>query len=85
MCQIYAENCNKSAAKDKSLPTNSYVVTYLNEGNVQYDIVICHKRADVFDMYWDKYREQLKKIEWTEGRVNAKLWGYKSKESKKKK
>ncbi len=85
MCMIHAENCDRSVAEDKSLPSNSYLVTYLKDNIVQHDIVICHKRADVFDMYWDKHRENLKKIEWTEGRVNPKLWGYKAKESKKKK
>ena len=83
MCMIHAENCDKSASKDKSLPSNSYLVTYLNGDNIQHDIVICHKRADVFDMYWDKHRENLKRIEWTEGRINPKLWGYKPKQSKK--
>ena len=41
-------------------------------------------RADVFDMYWDKYRKDLKSIEWTDGTVSARLWGHKAKESKKK-
>lgn len=85
MCQIVHSNCDISAAKDKSLPTNSYVVTYEDDGTILHDIVICHKRVDVFDMYWDRYREGLKKISWTDGRVNPKLWGKKEPEKKKRK
>jgi hypothetical protein len=85
MCQIVHSKCDKSAARDKSLPTNSYIVTYKLDDEIVYDIVICHKRSDVFDMYWDKYREDLKGISWTEGRINPKLWGYKEPEKKKRK
>jgi hypothetical protein len=84
MCIVHIENCDENAPKDKSLPVNSYLVTYHLDGKKICDIVICHKRADVFDMYWDKYRKDLKSIEWTDGTVSARLWGHKAKESKKK-
>jgi hypothetical protein len=84
MCKVVHEKCEKTAAKDKSLPVNSYLVTYLLEDKLTYDIVICNKRADAFDIYWDKYRENLKSIEWTDGKVNAKTWGYKPPERKRK-
>jgi hypothetical protein len=77
MCKVVHEKCEKEVAKDKSLPVNSYLVTYLLEDKLTYDIVICNKRANAFDIYWDKYRENLKSIEWTDGKVNAKTWGYK--------
>jgi hypothetical protein len=84
MCKVVHEKCEKEVAKDKSLPVNSYLVTYLLEDKLTYDIVICNKRANAFDIYWDKYRENLKSIEWTDGKVNAKTWGYKPPEKKKK-
>lgn len=84
MCKVVHEKCEKEVAKDKSLPVNSYLVTYLLEDKLTYDIVICNKRADAFDIYWDKYRENLKSIEWTDGKVNAKTWGYKPPERKRK-
>jgi hypothetical protein len=84
MCKVVHEKCEKEVAKDKSLPVNSYLVTYLLEDKLTYDIVICDKRANAFDIYWDKYRENLKSIEWTDGKVNAKTWGYKPPEKKKK-
>lgn len=82
MCKVVHEKCEKEAAKDKSLPVNSYLVTYLLENKLTYDIVICNKRANAFDIYWDKYRENLKSIEWTDGKVSAKTWGYKPPEKK---
>jgi hypothetical protein len=36
-------------------------------------------------MYWDKFRENLKSIEWGYGKVSPKIWGYKAPEKKKRK
>ena len=74
MCKVLHQRCDKSVAKDKSLPLNSYLVTYISDEETFYDIVVCHKQLEIFDMYWDKYREGLKDIRWTDGRVNPKLW-----------
>lgn len=83
MCKILHQKCEKSAAKDKSLPLNSYLVTYVSGDETFYDIVICNKRVEIFNMYWDEYREDLKDIRWTDGGVNPKFW--KSKPEGKKK
>ena len=84
MCYVLHQNCEKSVAKDKSLPLNSYLVTYISDEETAYDIVICNKQVDIFDMYWDKYREGLKEFKQAEGRVNPRLWGNKPKEEKRK-
>ena len=83
MCYVLHQNCEKSAAQDKSLPLNSYLVTYISDEETAYDIVICNKQVDIFDMYWDKYREGLKDIKWTDGRVNPKLWQSRTENKKK--
>ena len=41
--------------------------------------------ANIFDMYWDKFREGLKSIDFGYGRVNPRLWGYQSPKTKKRK
>jgi hypothetical protein len=41
--------------------------------------------ANIFDMYWDKFGDALKKIEWADGRVNPRLWGYQAPKTKKRK
>ena len=83
MCQVLHQKCEKSVAKDKSLPLNSYIVTYDSDEETFYDIVICNKQSDIFDIYWDKYREGLKDIRWTDGRVNPKLWQSRTENKKK--
>jgi hypothetical protein len=83
MCQVLHQKCEKSVAKDKSLPLNSYIVTYDSDEETFYDIVICNKQSDIFDIYWDKYREGLKDIRWTDGRVNPKLWQSRTEKKKK--
>lgn len=83
--QIVHKKCNKELANDRTLPYNSYLVWYEDDGSTCYDVVITNKKTDIFDYYWDNYRENFKGFKQSEGRVNPKLWGNKSKEDKKKK
>ena len=85
MLKILHQGCDPELANDRSLPYTAYLVDYEDDGVKKYDIVICNKRIDIFDYYWDKYREGLKNFKQSEGRVNPKLWGVQVKESKKKK
>jgi len=78
------QKCDPELANDRSLPYTAYIVTYEEDGEISYDIVICNKKVEIFDHYWDKYREGLIGFKQTEGRVNPKLWGYAPKEKKKK-
>ena len=82
--KLLHQNCNPELANDRSLPYTAYIVTYEEDGEFSYDIVICNKQVEIFDYYWDKYREGLIGFKQTEGRVNPKLWGYKPKEEKRK-
>ena len=83
--KIVHQNCDPSLAEDKSLPYTAYLVEYDDGNGIYYDIVICNKKVDIFDHYWDKYREGLIRFTQTEGRVNPKLWGSQQQQSKKKK
>jgi hypothetical protein len=76
-------NCDPSAADDKTLPRDSYLVTYGHDDGERYDIVQGLK-VEIFNYYWDKYRD-VRGIKWTEGTINPKTWGYQSKTEKKKK
>ena len=44
-CNIIHEKCEKSAADDKSLPRNAYLVTYVVEDKITYDIVMADGKA----------------------------------------
>ena len=75
--RILHQNCEPSVANDRELPYNAYLVTYEIDGAIAYDIVIPDKQIEIFDYYWDRYREGLKGWKQSEGRVNPKLWGNK--------
>lgn len=82
---ILHKDCDLSVANTRDLPYDSYVVTYIEDGRICYDIVRPRKQMDIFDYYWDNYREDFRPP-WrqSEGRVNPKQWGIKTKEGKKK-
>ena len=78
------QDCDPSLAQDRSLPHTACLVEYV-EGDInKFDIVMANKRVDIFDHYWDKYRD-VRGIKWTDGKVNPKMWGYVPNEKKKKK
>jgi hypothetical protein len=81
--KILHQNCDPEVANDRSLPYTAYLVTYEIDGAIAYDLVIPDKQLEIFDYYWDRYREGLKGWKQSEGRVNPKLWGNKPKEEKK--
>lgn len=72
--KIVFSKCDPELADDKSLPYTAYLVNYKEDDTNYYDIVICNKKVEIFDYYWDRYREGLIGFKQTEGRVNPKLW-----------
>jgi len=82
--QILHQNCDPELAEDRSLPYNCYLVWYEDDGAIAYDIVIANKKVEIFDYYWDRYREDFKGFKQSEGRINPKLWGIKPNTNKKK-
>lgn len=84
-CEVLQERCTQQDAKNKQLPIDSYLVTYEIDGQVLHDIIRTSKRVGIFDMYYDKFGNCLKSIEWTEGTISSRLWGYKPPQTKKRK
>ena len=72
--QVIHEKCEKKAADDKKLPKSSYLVTYVAEEKLTYDIVLADSRVEIIDHYYDKYKEGLQSIGWTLGTMNARTW-----------
>jgi len=84
--RILQENCEPSLAEDKSLPYTSYLVSYKDkEGVKKYDLAVGNKQVDIFDHYWDKYRDNFINMRQSGGTVNPKLWNAPGSEPKKKK
>lgn len=84
-CEIIQERCTLRDAKNPDLPLDAYLVSYLLDGKVCYDITRSPKQSKIFDLYWDKFREGFKGMRWADGKVNPKLWGYQAPKSKKRK
>ena len=76
-CNLIHEKCEKSAADDKTLPRNAYLVTYVEKEKVVYDIVMADSKGDEFDDYWDKHNEKLQDITFAQGNVRPSLWNNK--------
>lgn len=82
--KILYKQCDRSVSKDKSLPRNSYLVKYIIDEEIKFDIVQSGSRVEIFDFYYDTYgKGALLDISWTEGTINPRLYGISSSEDKK--
>ncbi|MEN9301756.1 MAG: Synechococcus phage [Bacteroidota bacterium] len=85
-CEILYEKATIEQIKDSSSPSDAYLVYYETDSKKYVDVCRGRKRADIFDLYYDKYKEKkLKKIDFGYGKVNPRIWGYKPSENKKRK
>ena len=82
-CQVLLEKTSLEKANDKSFPTDAYLVWYNVDGNELLDVTRSSKQSNIFDMYYDKYAKELKRIEYAAGTINPTQWGYKNPEKKK--
>ena len=84
-CQILVERGTTEQVKDSSWPSDAYLISYQIGEDVYMDL--CRgTRSRIFDLYYDKFGPGvIQKIDFGYGRVNPKLWGYKSPEKKKRK
>lgn len=80
---VIHKNCEKNLAKNKALPRNSYLVTYLIDEEVTYDIVQANSFVEVFDHYYDQLgKGSIQGIVWTDGAVNPKTYNPNPKKKK---
>lgn len=82
MMMILHQECDPTLAKDKQLPRDSYLVSYMKEDRLTYDISR-GSRIELFDYYYDNFGV-VKGIDWTDGTVSPKVYDYVPKENKKK-
>ena len=83
-CEILVQNGSYAEVRTKEAPNDAHIIRYMVDDKICFDLTRGTKTR-LFDMYWDKFRENLKSIEWGYGKVNPRLWGYKSPEKKKRK
>ncbi len=72
--QILHEKCDPKLADDRALPYTAYLVQYEVEGKLEHDIVISTKQVEIFDHYYDKYKQDFKKFTQSAGTVDPRRW-----------
>ena len=83
-CEILMTNVTFKEAMTNNAPNDAQVVSYMADGELRYDLTR-GSRTSLFDMYYDKFKGDLKAINFGNGKISAKLWGYQSKNTKGKK
>lgn len=82
--KIIHKNCDVELAKDRSLPIDSYLVSYLDDNQICFDIVKSSSQVSIFDYYYDTYgKGSPRSIKWTDGKINPKIWGQEKPKKKK--
>ncbi len=81
-CEVLIKNGTWEQVTTKDAPNDARIVKYELEGKLCYDLTRGPKVSKIFDMYWDKYREGIKSIDFGYGRINPKLWGEKKQEKR---
>jgi hypothetical protein len=84
-CEILKHNCTLEEAKVTDVPKDAYIVTYVMDGKICYDLTRSGKKVNLFDMYYDSMGNAIRSIEWGCGKINPKLWGYEAPKTKKRK
>jgi hypothetical protein len=84
-CEVLKHNCTLEEAKVTDVPKDAYIVTYVMNDKVCYDLTRTGKRVNLFDMYYDSMGDAVRSIEWGCGKINPKLWGYEAPKTKKRK
>ena len=73
---LLKENCNREELSDKSWPSDAYDVSYKIDDEVRHDLVRCHAKVNIFDMYFDKFGPgSIISIEYGPGIVSPRTWG----------
>ena len=81
-CEIIVDNGSSDDVRTKKAPTDAFIVTYHHEDKVCRDLTRGAK-IKLFDMYYDKFKNGIKSIEYGCGTIKPQSWGYKSPQQKK--
>ncbi len=82
-CELIIENGSYQDVATKKVPTDAFIVKYMHEDKICFDLTRGTKTS-LFDMYWDKFKNGLKSIDYGHGTIKPNVWGYKSPQQKKK-
>ena len=71
--KLMFEKCTLDKANDKKLPSDSFIVSYEQDKELKHDIIRAAAQVDVFDAYYDKYKN-VKEIKWTKGIISPRTY-----------
>ena len=57
---VLHEKCELGKAEDKKLPSDSFLVSYKVEDEIKYDITRAASQSELFDHYYDNYKNVQK-------------------------
>tara|TARA_X000000368_G_scaffold405684_1_gene383104 strand:- start:99 stop:512 length:414 start_codon:yes stop_codon:yes gene_type:complete len=88
-CELLVENGSLQDVNSVEYPTDAYIVSYAvfesgKLGETKYDLTRGTK-TNLFDMYYDKFKQGLRDIQFGQGNISPKLWGHRVKQAGKKK
>ena len=88
-CELLVENGSLKDVNSTEYPTDAYIVSYAvfesgKLGETKYDLTRGTK-TNLFDMYYDKFKQGLKDIQYGQGNISPKVWGHRTKQAGKKK
>ena len=66
---ILHENCDPKLAEDPKLPYTAYLIQYADKEVVKFDLSIGYSTVELFDHYYDKYKNVMSMIQ-SNGKVN---------------
>ena len=84
VCELIIENGSYQDVTIKKVPTDAFIITYHHEDKVCLDLTR-GTRYKLFDMYYDKFKNGIKSIDYGCGTIKPQSWGYQSPQQKKKK
>ena len=82
-CEILIECGSIDQVISTKYPSDAYIVKYEMGDKFCYDLTRGTK-TDLFDMYYDKFKSELKSIEYGLGNIKPQLWNYNKPKEKKK-
>ena len=83
-CEVLVENGSLEDVSITKAPSDSYIIRYSYKDKIHLDLTRGSKTT-LFDMYWDKFKDGIKSIEYGMGTIKPNLWRYQSPATKKKK
>ena len=81
---ILVENGSHEELTTTQAPNDAWIIKYTVDDKTLLDLSRGTK-TKLFDMYYDKFKQGLKDIQYGNGNISPKLWGHRAKQATKKK